>query len=133
MPGPALMDLTMEEPSLGSKWLLEPEALLFKSLLDISKQGFRRKDLTLPNPCSHGFCFPDRKPQLWPAHSPAPVILPLEPVPRLLLRVHWLSPPINLTGYRPPKPFWDREKRRGLGWESKKVFYVSGFSYRQIS
>lgn len=64
MPGPALMDLTMEEPSLGSKWLLEPEALLFKSLLDISIQGFRRKDLTLPNPCSHGFCFPDRKPQL---------------------------------------------------------------------
>jgi hypothetical protein len=39
-----------------------------------------------------------------------------------------VSPSINLTGYSTPPPLQDKEKRRGLGWETGKGFYVPGSS-----
>lgn len=57
--------------------------------------------------------------------TPAPVILPLEPIQLLLLRVCWLSPSINLTRCSPPKPLCGPRGKKRLGVGKWKRFLCS--------
>ena len=139
--GPALMDLTGEGPSPSSKPLLEPEPLLVKTWPDARIQLSREKIWHCLTPAAFASVVRDLKPPLWPDRSPAlliptPGVFPFQPLQRLLLRLHSVSPSINLTGYSLPNPSWDWEKRRGLGWETEKAFmflaFLAGKSLRKL-